>query len=225
MKSFFFLICFSLSCLFFTSCSPRKAPDDSTLVSIQVIDRNGFSETISANDRLARYQNTDFCEPQPYQKVLRVFGKNAEGKTASVLTSYHSNGHLWQYLEVFNGRAHGTYREWHFNGTQKMQLHVIEGIPELSDAALKSWVFDGINQVWDESGDLVAEISYERGMMHGDSVYYYANKQVKKRIPYAQDELHGTLICYHENETVAEIIPHVKGLRHGKASSFFASLF
>ncbi len=210
-------------CTFLSSCSHKaKTADDSTLVSIQVIDRNGFAETISSTDRLARYQKTDFKAPQPYQKVLRVFGKNKEGQTPSVITSYHTNGHLWQYLEIFNGRAHGIYRECHFNGLEKMKLHVIEGIPELSDTALQSWVFDGVNNVWDEDGALVAEISYERGVLQGDSLYYYANGQIKRKVPYVQDEISGSLICYHENGDVSEIIPHVKGIRHGAASSFFA---
>lgn len=211
----------SIICIFFSSCASRKPSDETTLVSIQVIDRNGFSETISTKDRIARYQNTDFCDPQPYQKVLRVFGKDKEGKNASIITSYHNNGHLWQYLEVSNGRAHGLYKEWHFNGNQKMNLHVIEGIPELSETALKSWVFDGINQIFDENGSLLAEISYERGMLQGDSLYYYSNGQVKRRVPYLQDELHGALLCYHENGSIAETIPHIKGLRQGSASSFF----
>ena len=163
-----FSICFILLLTLFSSCSHQtKASNDSSLISIQVIDRNGFSETISAKDRLTRFQTTDFKQPQPYQKVLRVFGKNIDGKTPSVITSYHSNGYLWQYLEISNGRAHGTYCEYHFNGNQKMKLHIIEGIPELSDSALKSWVFDGINQVWDENENLIAELSYEIGSMQG----------------------------------------------------------
>ncbi|MBM3198990.1 MAG: hypothetical protein FJZ58_07065 [Chlamydiae bacterium] len=211
-----------LPLFFFCSCSHhRKAPDDSTLVSIQVIDRNGFSETISTKDRLSRYQNTDFCQPQPYQKVLRVFGKDIEGKTPSTITSYHPNGHLWQYLEICDGRAHGLYREWHLNGKQKMELHVIEGIPELSDTALNSWVFDGLNTVWDEEGALVAQIPYDKGMMQGDSLYYYPNGHLKKKIPYSQDLLQGDLLCYYEEGTLAEIIPHDKGVRSGTATSLF----
>ncbi len=212
----------SLLCIFSCSCSFKsKTADDSTLVSIQIIDRNGFAETISSSDRLGRYQKADFKGAQPYQKVLRVFGKDEQGQTPSIITSYHANGHLWQYLEISNGRAHGTYQEWHFNGHKKMDLHVIEGIPELSDAALKSWVFDGTNQIWDEQGALVAEISYEKGFLQGDSFYYYPSGQIKRQIPYVQDEMHGSLICYHENGDISEIIPHIKGVRHGIASSFF----
>ena len=212
----------SLLCIFSCSCSYKnKTADDSTLVSIQIIDRNGFAETISSSDRLGRYQSTDFKGAQPYQKVLRVFGKSQGGQTPSVITSYHANGHLWQYLEISNGRAHGTYQEWHFNGRKKMDLHVIEGIPELSDAALKSWVFDGTNQIWDEEGRLVAEIPYERGVLQGNSLYYYPSGQIQRQIPYVQDEIDGSLICYHENGDIAEVIPHIKGIRSGIASSFF----
>src|SRR3989339_1387660 len=100
------LLFLSILCILLSSCASRsQSSKDPTLVSIQVIDRNGFSETISTKDRLARYETTDFSQPQPYQKVLRVFSKNEEGKNPSIITSYHSNGHLWQYLEISNGRA------------------------------------------------------------------------------------------------------------------------
>ncbi len=218
---------FLLSCLFLCivlcGCSSKiKSPDDSTLISIQVIDRNGFAETISTSDRLVRYQNTDFCAPQPYQKVLRVFGKTHQGKSPSYITSYHSNGHVWQYLEIIDGRAHGTYREWHLNGTQKMELNVIEGMAELSEAALGSWVFDGVNRIWEENGSLIAEISYEKGMLQGDSLYYYPGGQLQKKIPYLQNEVHGSLFCYHETGAMAETIPPLRGLRQGIATAYFA---
>lgn len=215
------LSCLAL-CLLLCGCSSKKtSPDDTVLISIQVIDRNGFAETISTSDRLIRYQNTDFCAPQPYQKVLRVFGKTTEGKTPSYITSYHSNGHVWQYLEIVDGRAHGIYREWHLNGTQKMELHVIEGMAELSETALGSWVFDGMNRVWSENGTLIAEISYEKGMLQGDSLYYFPGGQLQKKIPYSQNEVNGSLLCYHETGSVAETIPHVRGIRQGIATSYY----
>ncbi len=217
-----FPLCIAAVYTLFCSCTPQsKAPDDSSLVSIQVIDRNGFAETISNKDRLARYQKTDFSQPQSYEKVLRVFGKSKEGKTPSIMTSYHSNGYIHQYLEISNGRAHGLYHQWHFNGAKKMKLHVIEGIPELSDSAIKSWVFDGTNQIWDENENLIAEIPYEIGSLQGTSFYYHINGQIKKQIPYVQDEIHGSLVCYKENGDVEETIPHERGLRHGNASSYF----
>jgi antitoxin component YwqK of YwqJK toxin-antitoxin module len=222
MKTRQFLLIFISIFLVLCGCSSKiKSPDDTTLISIQVIDRNGFAETISTSDRLIRYQNTDFCAPQPYQKVLRVFGKTPEGKTPSYITSYHSNGHVWQYLEIVDGRAHGLYREWHLNGTQKIEFHVIEGIAELSDTALGSWVFDGMNRVWEENGALIAEISYEKGMLHGDSLYYYCGGGLQKKIPYIQNEIHGNLLFYHETGSITETIPHVRGVRQGTAIAYF----
>lgn len=221
MKRYFsFLICSYL--LLLCSCSKHSHnSNEETLISIQIIDRNGFAETISTSDRLSRYQTIDFKEPQPYQKVLRVFGKNKENKTISNITSYHSNGHLWQYLEICDGRAHGIYQEWHFNGMQKMELHIIEGIPELSESALSSWIFEGLNTIWDENGELVAKISYDKGMLHGESIYYYPNGSIKKKIPYTQDEIHGNIICYYENQDPFEVIPYIRNKCHGTARAFF----
>src|SRR5476649_1954299 len=92
--------------LILTGCASKTA-QNSDLVTIQTLDRNGFSETVSAKERLGKYEKTDFLTPQPYQKVVRVYGKSSQGKTSSKVTTYHTNGQPWQYLEVENeiGRA------------------------------------------------------------------------------------------------------------------------
>src|SRR3972149_7346238 len=98
MKSKAFLLC--LLFLFLAGCKERTDRDQTDLVSMQIIDRNGFSETIGSKERLSPYKKVDFLSSQPYQKVLRVFAKNHEGKSRSALSSYHPNGHIWQYLEI-----------------------------------------------------------------------------------------------------------------------------
>lgn len=210
-----------LSLLLLCSCGEKtKTADDTTLLSIQVIDRNGFAETISAKDRLARYKNTDFCNPQPYQKVLRVFGKNSEGKPVSKVTSYHPNGYLKQYLEAVDGRAHGLYREWHPNGKLKMELSVIEGSAELSEVAMGSWIFEGKNTVFDDQGHLLAEILYEKGVLQGNSLYYYPEGQIKKICPYTQDKLDGSVLTYSPEGSLLEILAYANDEPHGKSASY-----
>lgn len=209
--SFFLVVLFLLS-----GCSHRGQQENGpNLVSIQIIDRNGFAETVSAKDRLSRYQKVDFLAPQPYQKVLRVFQKDPTGKSPSSITSYHQNGHIWQSLEVVDGRAHGTYTEWYPNGRMKMQINLIEGIAELSERAFASWVFEGKNTVWDEQGFLVAEILYEKGMLHGPSTYYYKSGHIKKQIPYIQDKIEGHLLIYTEDGTILESFSFVNNSLHG----------
>jgi antitoxin component YwqK of YwqJK toxin-antitoxin module len=206
---------------FFCGCAQKNQDDPApVLTSIQVIDRNGFSETISAKNRLTKYQNVDFCNPQPYQKVLRVFSKNKKGQSSSAVTSYHGNGLIWQYLEVVDGRAHGTYREWHSNNHLKMELTIIEGIAELSETAPASWVFEGKNTIWDEKGALVAEILYEKGMLHGESLYYHPNGSIKKRIPYIQNKIQGSISFTSEEGVVLETIAYSDDKPHGQANSY-----
>src|SRR4029079_14760136 len=132
----------------------------SPVVSMQLIDRNGFAETISNKERINTYKEVDFLQPQPYQKVLRVFARNAGGQSSSKITSYHENGQIWQYLEVINGRAHGFYREWFANGKMHIEAYLIEGLADIHDLAQKSWVFYGMSRVWDEQGNVVAHIQY-----------------------------------------------------------------
>ena len=70
-----------LSFLLLAACSHHTSDRDLPMSSIQLLDRNGFSETVSLRDRLTVYEKTDFLAPQPYQKVVRVYGKVGDGKT------------------------------------------------------------------------------------------------------------------------------------------------
>src|SRR5580693_7742726 len=114
------ILCTLLLTLLLSSCCKRCQDKSDVMVSMQTIDRNGFTETISNRERLSSYHTTDFMQPQPYQKVLRVYGRNTAGQSSSKITSYHDNGQLWQYLEVVDGRSHGKYSEWYSNGKQKI---------------------------------------------------------------------------------------------------------
>ena len=205
-------------CITLCSCHAKKEPPENTIVSMQLIDRNGFSETISTKDRLAKYQETEFLSPQPYQKVLRVYHKDLQGKNSSKITTYHANGHIWQYLDVVDGRAHGSYREWYPNGLLHLELEVIEGMADLSELAQHTWVFDGKNRIWEDSGALIAEISYEKGMLHKPSYYYYPSGKLQKVIPYEQDLINGDILAYDEEGNVIECISYKGGNREGKAT-------
>ena len=107
MNKFFLSALFLLAAM--TSC--RNSDPSQSIVSIQILDRNGFSETISNKERLSVYQNVDFFAAQPYEKVLRVYGKDGEGKSHSKIISYHETGGAWQYLEAIDGKANGKFLE------------------------------------------------------------------------------------------------------------------
>ena len=88
-----------------------RSQNGDKISSIQLIDRNGINETISNQDRVALLRKADYLRSQPYQKVVRTYRPNDEGKIASKMTTYHENGEIWQYLEAQGGRAHGEYKE------------------------------------------------------------------------------------------------------------------
>lgn len=215
-KELFFLFLFILNgCSFFSEQHPEQ------IVSIQVIDRNGFSETISNKERLANYQNIDFLASQPYQKVLRVFGKNNEGKNRSMLTSYHLNGTIGQYLEALDGRANGLYLEWHENGKLHIESHVIEGLADLSETAQKTWIFDQHSTVWDEEGNLVAEFQYDKGLLEGEAKYYHSIGTLAKSIPYEKGLIDGSFKILNPRGVILEKIDFKKGQKDGQASGIW----
>ncbi len=187
--------------VFFSACSHHNAQlhKGDELLSIQIIDRNGMSETIGAKEKLIPYQIMDFQNPQPYKQVLRIYAKDQEGKSHCKLTSYHPNGQIFQYLEGRDTRANGAYYEWFANGKKKINAYVVEGPADLNSVAQKNWLFDGLCQIWDEEDQLIAEISYDKGMLEGESKYYHKNAKVEKILPYIRDELHGEVCEFYEN--------------------------
>lgn len=214
----------SLIAVFFllTSCV-RKGPSNESqlIVSMQVVDRNGFAETMSNKDRLKAFQKVDFTTPQPYAKVLRVYGRNLEGQSTSKITSYHENGHIFQYLEVTDGRAHGCYRQWHPNGKLHIEAFIIEGIPDIHDLAQSSWVFDGTSLVFDKEGNCTAKILYEKGLLYGTSEYYFPDGSLKKILPYEQGQLEGITKCFNPKGILIEEILYKKDEKQGRAVTYW----
>ncbi len=209
--------------LFLGGCTAKKAaPHSSALTSINIIDPNGLSETISSQERLKQYQNVDFLSPQPYQKVLRFYGRDAQGNIRSLITSYYPNGQPHQYLEAINSRAQGQYKEWHENGKIHLLSSIIGGIPDITQQAEKTWLFDGLSQVWDEEGNLIAKISYDKGLLEGISCHYHPkNGSLWKKIPYTKDKRQGTVEIYFENGSLLQSIPYKEDLKDGKSIRFW----
>lgn len=198
-----------------------KKPKPLPLTSIHIIDRNGFAETISSKDRITQFQNVDFLQPQPYQKVLRVYGRDCAGNIRSVATTYYPNGNPKQFLEILNGRANGTYSEWHENGLSSLGAYVIGGMPDVTTAAEKSWIFHGTSCAWDEDGNLVAEINYDQGALFGVSNYYHADGQIWKRIPFEKDQIHGKVEIFRKSGELLLQINYVQGRKDGKALRYW----
>ncbi|PCI94350.1 hypothetical protein COB11_03910, partial [Candidatus Aerophobetes bacterium] len=201
--------------ILFTACSRNAENKNPKMICLQLIDRNGFNETIGSKDRLDLYKNTDFLEPQPYIKVVRIFQRNAKGKVLSAVTSYHENGEIAQYLEVESGRAHGIYKEWHPNGLQKVLAHVIEGLGDVSEDAMASWVFDNECIAFDEKGKMIAKIIYAKGELSKEALYYYPDGTLKKKVPFHKDEIHGEEVLFNEEGEMVGSIHFKKGLKDG----------
>lgn len=211
MKTFFLALCLLGSTLF----------AEAKLIRINLVDRNGMTETISDKTRLSQYQKVDFLSSQPYQKVFRLFERDSKGNAYALITSYHPNGELKQYLECCNNRAYGCYREWHPNGQLKIDATLISGSADLSEQAEASFLFDGTNYAYDESGHLVAEIPYFKGELHGDANYYHTNGSLWKKVPYVNNALHGTIAVYLEDGTPFQFTEYANGEKNGQSTRYW----
>lgn len=205
--------------ILFSSC--YRASNSETMVAIQIQDRNGLTETISSSEKLENYTQTNFLGSQPYKKVLRLYRNH--GKSQSKLTTYHPNGALWQYLEAEELRAYGAYREWHSNGQQRIEATVIGGPAELTPAAQKEWLFDGVCQVWNDQGRLVASLPYRHGVLEGRSLQYYSTGALQKEQTYVSNHLEGVSIEYYPNGEIRSKTCYKKGLLDGVSQGFFST--
>jgi antitoxin component YwqK of YwqJK toxin-antitoxin module len=200
-------------------CQTTPIVEDEQFVSIQIQDRNGLTETISAPERLAAFAATDFFAAQPYKKVVRLY--KHLGKTDIKISTYHPNGQIAQYLEGTDMRAYGAYREWHPNGQQKIEAFVIGGSADLSAGAAHDWLFDGISSVWDDAGQLVASIPYAKGVLAGESRYYYSSGALHKALPYDKNLLEGDAVEYYEQGSLRSKTAYSQGLQEGLTLGFW----
>lgn len=191
------------------------------LVSIHLVDRNGLSETISTKDRLTRFEDVCFLDPQPYEKVLRIYARDSRGNVRSVATTYYENGNPRQFLEILNGRANGRYCEWHQSGALHLLVQVVGGVPDLTPVAERSWVFDGVAQVWDETGALQAEMRYVKGSLEGISTYYHPSGIVWKRVPFEKNLVHGTAEVYRVTGELLQSTSYVNGAKEGTSLRYW----
>lgn len=214
-----------LSALLFvaTACNQTSSfyVSDPNLVSINIIDQGGVSETISNPERLRQYEKVDFLAPQPYQKVLRVYGRDDQGNVQAYITSYHPNGEPKQYIEVVNGRACGVYKEWHPNGQCKVKANVMGGTPDLNTGAEKSWIFDGVCTAYDEKGNLEAEIPYCKGELEGITIYYHPNGKIWKKIPAKKNKLEGVSEVFLDTGELFQTTTFRDGDRNGVAIRYW----
>ncbi len=217
--------CVLISLSLFACSNYKNIAYDSTprpqLVTINLVDRNGMSETISQADRLKQYESVNFLDAQPYQKILRVFLRDPSGCIKAVITSYHANGQVKQYLEVSDNRASGIYREWYLDGTLKLETFVIGGIADLNAAAEKSWLFDGCSRAFDESGNLIATIEYCKGELTGQSRYYHKNGKIWKVVPFNKNMADGTFEIYLENGCLLQTSEFAQDIKHGKTIRYW----
>lgn len=201
-------------------CHYSQSSEEDPIVAIQIQDRNGLTETISSPDRLVVYNGINFFDSQPYKKVLRVYKK--DGKNHSKITTYHPNGAVWQYLEAQEMRANGAYREWFQNGLLKIEAFLVGGPADLSPGAQQDWLFEGLSQVWDEQGNLVAKIPYKNGVLEGISLYFYPNGQIEREVPFHQNLLHGIGLEFYPDGKLKSKISYEAGMKNGSSLGFFS---
>ncbi len=190
------------------------------LTSINIIDRSGLSETICNQEKLKKFNNINFLAPQQYQKVLRTY-KTKKGLSFAILTSYHPNGQVKQYLEIQNNRAFGQYYEWFANGKQKIKAFIVGGLADLNASAETSWLFHGENFAYNSDGQLIAQINYKKGVLEGTSTYFHPNGMIWKKQFFKNNLPEGTFFTYLDNGSVLLQEDFSEGKKNGWSFRFW----
>ncbi len=201
-----------------TGCTARS---HSKLVSVQITDHQGMVETFSSQERLEPFKNISTETPQPYSQLVRVYKNDQLAQTHALVTSYYPNGQPQRSLEVLGGQAHGLYQEWHYNGQLKLQAFVSGGQPELSEAAERSWLFEGVANAWDDEGNLRASISYVKGKLDGRAESYHANGKIWKSQSLSKGRLEGKSKIYRSNGELLSEQSYKEGVLHGPSQRFW----
>jgi len=210
----FLIISFSLE-------SKNPVKERARLSSVQIIDRNGFSENITIKEKLEGFENVNFLSSQPYKRVLRVYQPDREGSIRSFLTTYFENGQVKQYLEIKNARAYGLYQEWYANGQVKVKTHVIGGPPDLSPLAESQWVFEGLSLAYDEEGHQIAKISYKKGALEGIAETYSSTGVVLSKTPYKNGVIEGSELLYSPSGVLLEKHQYKGGVLDGPSETYW----
>jgi len=212
----------SLGALLLGGCASHTLKvQEEALTTVVLQDRNGFSETVSQPDRLARLSGVDFTAPQSYEKVIRVFQRREDGAVPSVLTCYYPNGQLSDLLDVVSGRASGRYCHWHPNGQIHIYTVVMGGVGDVNERAKQTWLFDGESLVWDEEGHLTARIPYDRGALHGTEQRYYSSGALQESTHYQKGLPQGTHEAYSPEGLLLQRIEYEQGLLHGRCEQWW----
>lgn len=217
-------LCLFILAVIASACVANKhgeCPEKPCLTSINIVDRNGLTETINNPERIEQFTHVNFLTPQPYQKVLRIYTRDCQGNIPAIITSYHPNGYPSKYLEVVNSRACGVYKEWFPNGTQKVCAYVMEGTADIVNGSEKTWIFDGCCQAWNENGELEASIPYVKGTLEGVSTYYHSNGNVWKLIPYCQNLVNGTAEIFCCDGTILQSSTYCNGVKEGPSLRYW----
>lgn len=206
--------------LLLVGCSTKTISQDE-LVSIQITDQNGLSETISTEEKLKTFETVNFASRQPYKRVLRVYKKDQEGKSRNILTTYHQNGHVEEELHCIGTTAQGAYRKWHPSGKLHVEATIIGGPADTSPIAKKNWLFDGLCSVYDEKGTLVAKITYQSGHLEGPSEYFYSDGSLKEKAHFKRGNIDGKREIFQKKGIVYQEELYFNGFQDGKTLGFF----
>lgn len=220
-----FRLCLTLVIYFISISSTKKdsrtfPSKNMQLISINIIDRSGLSETICNQEKLKKFNNINFLSPQQYQKVLRTY-KVKKGLTCAILTSYHPNGQVKQYLEIQNNRAFGQYYEWFSNGTQKIKAFIVGGLADLNASAETSWLFHGENFAYNSEGKIIAQINYKKGVLDGTSLYFHSNGTIWKKQFFKNNLPEGTFFTYLDDGSLLLQEDFSEGKKNGWSFRFW----
>lgn len=80
-----------------------------------------------------------------------------------------------------------------------------------------------IRKKFNESGQLIAEVSMKNDVRHGPTTNYYENGKVHSVVNFVEGKQEGETIWYYENGKPYQVTPFVNGKEHGLQKKYYQS--
>lgn len=80
-----------------------------------------------------------------------------------------------------------------------------------------------IQKKYNQSGQLIAEVSLKNGVKHGPTTNYYENGKIHSVVNFVEGKQEGETIWYYENGKPYQVTPFVNGQENGLQKKYYQS--
>lgn len=118
-------------------------------------------------------------------------------KASQTVASFYGSGQLARILEIYNDPdALNHFIRLHPNGCHFVHYRFKEGLADITDEAVGSFIREGKQEVFDDRGTLLLEQEFVNGELHGESKSFFPNGELRLVHNFKHGKAHGLCMGY-----------------------------